>query len=251
MISGRFASPAFFLLVLFTTAFGVSPRYVEAQAPNGSDPIKSEARNVSGFHSIALGVPARLTLRQSDSEGLSIIGERNIVPLVQTVVESGVLKIRWATKDRMISTNHRDLEILVNAKNIDAVAIYGSGEIHAARLKTGQLHTAIEGSGGITLDAVEADSITSSIHGNGRLTVAGRAEAIDVALAGSGELSAEKLDCRRAKVAIQGSAHATVWARDDLNVTIAGSGEVNYYGKPQLSRTIAGSGSVRWAGEAS
>ena len=70
-------------------------------------------------------------------------------------------------------------------------------------------------------------------------------------MAGSGEVTAPKLESRRAKVTLQGSSQATVWAKETLNATVAGSGQVKYYGKPQVSRTIAGSGSVRQVGGAS
>jgi hypothetical protein len=70
-------------------------------------------------------------------------------------------------------------------------------------------------------------------------------------IAGSGQVWAARLESRRARITLQGSGQATVWAKDDLNATIAGSGRIAYYGKPQLSQTIAGSGSVRYAGGAS
>lgn len=216
----------------------------------GSGVARTEARNVSGFHAVALGVPARLKLRQGDSEGLSITGDDNIVALVETVVEDGALKIRWANK-RDYSTNYKDLEIVVNARNIDGLTVAGSGQIRAERLKTTNLRTTIDGSGGITFDALDADSVIAAIHGSGRLSAAGRADSLDVTVAGSGEVSAAKLESRRARISLLGSAQATVWAKEDLNATIAGSGTIHYYGNPHLNQTVAGSGSIRQAGHAS
>jgi hypothetical protein len=63
-------------------------------------------------------------------------------------------------------------------------------------------------------------------------------------VAGSGELSAGRLESRRANIAVQGSAHADVWAKETLNATIAGSGAVTCRGNPQVKR-------VRWASTAS
>jgi Putative auto-transporter adhesin, head GIN domain len=211
---------------------------------------KTETRIVSGFHDVVLGVHAKLRLRQGDSEGLSITGDDNIVPLVETVVEDGTLKIRWINK-RSQSINYKDLEVVVNARNIDGLTIAGSGRILAEKLKAATLRAEIDGSGAISFDALDADSVIATIRGNGHLSAAGRADALEITVAGSGQISAAKLETRRTKIAVMGSGQAAVWAKEELNATIAGSGEINYRGKPHLSQTVAGSGSIRQASEAS
>ena len=216
----------------------------------GSGVTTTETRDVSGFNSVALDVPAKLKLHQGEREGLSITGDDNIIPLVETVVENGTLKIRWAGKGNY-ATSYKTLEIAVDARDVDGLILSGSGQIHAERLKTGSLRTTIEGSGAISFDALDADSVHATIHGNGHLSAAGRADSLDVAVAGSGQVSAAKLASRRARIALQGSAQATVWAKDDLNATIAGSGQIKYYGTPRVNQAVAGSGSVRHVGDAS
>ncbi|MEO8752316.1 MAG: head GIN domain-containing protein [Casimicrobiaceae bacterium] len=210
----------------------------------GSGVAKTETRPASGFHAVVLGVPAKVELRQGATEGLSITGDENIVPLIETVVENGSLKIRWKDKDNT-SIDFKNLEIVVNAKNIDVVTVGGSGNVHANELKTGDLRMTIGGSGQIAVDKLEADTVRASIAGSGGLIAAGRASSLDVSMAGSGDLEAGKLESRRVKVTLQGSCRAAVWAKDILQATIAGSGEVTYRGSPQVSQTIAGSGSVR------
>jgi hypothetical protein len=221
------------------------PAQASAQPSSGSGSAKTETRNVSGFHSVELGVPARLELRQGSGESLSITGDANLVALVETVVENGALKIRWV---RQGITTNKALEIVVNAKSIDGLTVGGSGQIHAERLKTANLRAIIGGSGEISFDNLDAAAVNATIGGSGRLTAAGRADALDVTVAGSGEMTAPNLESRRAKVTLQGSSQATVWAKDTLNATVAGSGHVKYHGRPQVSQTVAGSGSVTQAG---
>jgi hypothetical protein len=217
----------------------------------GSGVVRTETRTVSGFHSVALSVHAKLKLRQGEREGLSITGDDNIIPRVETVVEDGALKIRWADNGDYATTHYKTLEIVVDARNIDGLVIRGSGQIHVERLKTDNLRVTIDGSGAIAFGTLNADSVNATIHGTGHLSAAGRADSLDVSVAGSGELSAAKLASRRARITLQGSAQATVWAKDDLSATIAGSGQINYYGTPQLNQTVAGSGSIRRVGDSS
>ena len=215
----------------------------------GSGVARTETRDVSGFHNVSLGIDAKVELRQGATEGVTITGDDNIVPLVETVVEKGALKIRWAG-DNKYSTSYKTLAIVVNLKNIDGIRLGGSGYIHADRIKAGNLKTAVAGSGDIVLDALEADSLQGSIAGSGTLKAAGRADAVEFTLAGSGDLVAPKLESRHVTISVQGSADAVVWATETLTVTVAGSGDVKYYGRPQVTKTVAGSGSVRRARDA-
>ena len=257
MIPARLSSPlrfTFAFVVAAALALAAGRAHAQTwgggQAITGSGVVKTEARPATAFHAIALDVHARLELRQGDGESLSITGDDNIVPLIETVVESGTLKIRWAGNANY-STNYKALDIVVSARNIDSLTVGGSGQIHAAQLKTDKLHATVGGSGKIVLDTLDAASVSGTIGGSGDIIAAGRTKALDVTVAGSGKLSAGKLECREARITMQGSGQAIVWATESLNATVAGSGTVRYYGKPQLRQTIAGSGSVRSAGDAS
>jgi hypothetical protein len=246
MIVSRIPSASCFVgALVLTVQTALMTGHADAQSSNAPAAARTETRNVSGFHSVELGVPARLDLRQSSSESLSITGDATLVALVETVVESGALKIRWVRQG--ITTNTL-LEIAVNAKNIDRLTVEGSGHIHVQRLTTGNLRAIIGGSGEISIGDLDAHAVNATIVGSGRLTAAGRANALDVTVAGSGEMNAPKLESRRAKVTLQGSSQATVWAKETLNATVAGSGLVKYHGRPQVSQTVAGSGGVTQVG---
>ncbi len=250
MIATRIGFPAYpagaLLLALMLT---LPPGHARAEPwagerINGSGVMKTETRDVSGFHAVTLGVEATLELRQGDSESLSITGDDNIIPLIETAVDNGTLKIRWAGK-RNVSVHYRKLTIVVNARNIDKLSVTGSGDIRAAKLKAGELHTTIGGSGDITIDNLEATSLSVSLAGSGDLTVAGRVDSLDVSLSGSGDVSAAKLDAKTATISLQGSGDVSVRANESLSATVAGSGDVTYYGKPKVAGSVAGSGSVR------
>lgn len=210
---------------------------------------KAESRSASGFQNIALGVPANLELRQGGTEGVSISGDDEIVARVETVVEGGTLKIRWLG-DRSPSGNVKKVDIVVNARTVEALTVGGSGRIHAVHLAARNLRATIGGAGDIAIDQLEAESARATIAGSGHLQAAGRADSLDATLSGSGRLAAGKLATLQSRITIQGSAQATVWAKESLNATIAGSGEVMYYGKPQVKQTVAGSGSIRSGGDA-
>jgi len=239
------------LLLAFLSALAaVSPGAAAGETIRGSGVVKTETREIAGFHAIAVDVPANVTLRQGDREGVAITGDDNVVPLVETVVEGGTLRIRWVRRGGY-TVDFKSLDIVVDVRAIDALAVRGSGRIRAAGLRAGELQATVDGSGRIVFETLDADSLEVAIRGNGRFAAAGRADSLEAALAGSGELEAAKLESRRARLTLNGSARATVWAHDTLSAAIAGSGEVRYHGTPRVSQTVAGSGRLRPAADAS
>ena len=214
----------------------------------GSGNFKTETRAVSGFSGISLSIPAKVTIVQGNAETLSIEGEDNILPLVETVVDGGTLKIRW--KERMSSIRTKQLKIALGVKAIDHLAISGAGDIRSEQINAPRLSTSISGSGDIVIASLTGDSLKVSISGSGDFTAGGRVGSVEASIAGSGDLKTAKLDAKTVKVSIAGSGDAAVWAREQLRVSVAGSGDVVYYGDPEISKSVAGSGSLKRLGAA-
>lgn len=235
------AAPRLAVHAVLAFAFAV-PIGAAAERIQGSGVAISETRAVTGFHRIALGIGADVELRQGTREGLTIAGDDNIVPRVETVVDDGTLRIRW--KDRNTQASYRQLRLVIDVRELDELTQGGSGRVHAERLRAPSFKATLGGSGHVVIDALEARTAALTLAGSGEATLAGRADTLDATLAGSGELAAGKLATRDARVVLQGSGHAVVRASDRLDVTIAGSGDVVYLGKPAVSKTVLGSGTV-------
>jgi hypothetical protein len=213
----------------------------------GSGIAATQTRPAAGFHGVALGIPANVEIRQGGTEGVTLTGDDNVLPLIETRVTNGTLEIRW--RDRGTEVRAGKIAIVVQAKSVDALTVGGAGSMRATSLATPALTATLGGSGAITIEKLDTDALKATIGGSGTLSAGGRADRLDGTLAGSGRLSAPSLQARDAQLALQGSPEATVRVRDTLTVTIAGSGSVTYYGKPRVTQTIMGSGSLRGAGE--
>ena len=215
---------------------------------SGSGTIKSESRNVTGFTGIKLSLPASVQIRQGNTESVVIETDDNILPLVETIVEDGQLKIRPLEKNSSFRT--KTLNVTINAKTVDSITAAGSGNVRADGLKAEMLKVSIAGSGDVQIKAVDAVTLKVSIAGSGELTVGGKAAAFEASIAGSAQVKAAKLETENAKISVAGSGNAIVWAKESLKLSVAGSGDVQYYGDAKVSKSIAGSGSVTRLGVA-
>lgn len=215
----------------------------------GNGKIVRQARQASGFDGVALGVPGQLELRVGDSESITIETDENLQPLIETVVEDGVLRIRPTTRNHNLRSD--TIRIVVQARRVERLSVGGSGTIKADSLRSPRLNLDVGGSGTIDVRSVESDDVAAKVGGSGDIRVGGgNARNVTVAVAGSGDVDLGQLAASAAKVRVAGSGDVTVWAKDTLAMSIAGSGDVRYYGDPKVERKVAGSGEARRMGGA-
>lgn len=213
----------------------------------GSGKIQKQDRSVSAYTAVNLALPAILELRQGDKEGVQVETDDNLQALVETVVENGHLMIRSVEKNTYPKT--KTLNIIVYCKNLDKIAVSGSGKIWTDKLVAKQVKASIGGSGDIQVKALQADSLSVAIGGSGNFMAAGSAPEFAGTIGGNGDIQVGKLESRNVKIKIGGSGSAQVWAKDKLDVSIGGSGDVAYYGDPKISKSIGGSGKVTRKGD--
>lgn len=210
----------------------------------GSGTVKRQVRQVSHFTGLAFDMPGKVELRLGDSEGVVIEADDNLLPLVETVVENGTLKIRPSRRNLSLRT--KNLKVVVHARQIERLALGGSGSVDADLLRAPRLNIDLGGSGEINVRKLDSESVAVSLGGSGNFKAgAGQTRKLSVSIGGSGTVDMGRVQSDSASVSVAGSGEATVWARNELSMTIAGSGDVNYYGDPRVSKSVVGSGDAR------
>jgi hypothetical protein len=99
----------------------------------------------------------------------------------------------------------------------------------------------LNGVGTMDVTQVNTKKLTVTLGGTGKLTVAGRADVLQLTLIGNGDSLGEGLKTTRATVQQRSIGNAS----KQLDVTIGGIGTVEYIGAPQIRRTILGLGTVK------
>lgn len=215
----------------------------------GSGRVTTQTRNVGNFRGLSLDVPGDVELRIGNLESVTVETDDNLQPLIETVVEDGLLKIRPSRRN--LNLRPRTLRIVVQARTIDRIGVAGSGSVNADVLRAPRLELNVSGSGDINVKGVDSDVLAVSVSGSGDLKVnGGTARQLSVAIAGSGDVELGHVKAENVSARVAGSGDATVWATRTLTASIAGSGDIEYYGDPALSRSVAGSGDVKRIGAA-
>ncbi len=212
----------------------------------GNGNVQRQARELGAFSGVALSLPGKVENRSGGREGITVETDANRLPLIETVVEDGTLKIR--AKGHMMPKT-RNLKFIVQAREIERLSVSGSGDIDADAVRGDRMQIAIGGSGDVNVRKAEGADLRANVSGSGDLRVdEGSVRSLSLSIAGSGDVDLGRVRSDDVKVNIAGSGDAKVWARNELNVSVAGSGDVEYYGNPRVRKSVAGSGGVHRAG---
>ena len=231
-----------------------TPGLAHAANVQGSGNSATEMRTLDAFEAVALSGAMDLVVRQGAQQSVQVQADDNLLPLLETVVESGrngnTLKVRWKRESgwgsgwQNIQTRNK-VVITVVVPKLSAVAIAGSGDVRVETFSTPSLQLSLSGSGDARLDGLTTDELGVRVSGSGDVTGKGSAAKVKVSIAGSGDVRLSEMRADEVSVSIAGSGDAAVNAQKALSVSIAGSGDVTYVGDAQVKSSVAGSGSVR------
>ena len=237
------------LIVLAAPALAHTSRQVEVI--RGSGHVVSETRPVKDLHRLTLMGSPDVYIAQGTEESLRIEAEDNLLPLVETVVREGELRISFPRPDteaRLRPT--KPVKVYLTVKELNHISTLGSGDIECPALTAGELALETIGSGDIKLNA-HATSLSCRLVGSGDMTLAGEAARWQVTVAGSGDFTAHDLKSKVCDLQISGSGdcRGSITTADSLSLAVAGSGDakLSIHTKRLLCR-VSGSGDISLSG---
>ena len=186
----------------------------------GSGQRVQQKREVAQFTSIRTEGAYEIEVKSQQTLSLEIEADDNLIPLVTTNVNGGILRI---TTTRDFSSN-KPIVVKIGTPNLEAVSTSGAGTVEVSGLKN---------------DKFEIDS-----NGAATVKVSGETGTVIIDANGAGKVDAHKLRANKGTVEVNGVAKVEVNAREELNVTVSGPASVIYSGDPKLNKKINGPGSV-------
>ncbi len=208
----------------------------------GSGRVVQEKRDVHGFNQVRLSGVGSLEIRQGNQESLTVEADDNILPRIRTDVEDGTLVI--GMEPRVSVSPTAEIRYQLTVRELSALGVSGSGDIHSASLRGQSFGVHVSGSGKIMLEELTATTLTADISGSGTVEMSGKVDSQNIHISGSGDYDCGRLQSDSTEVTVSGSGDSKVWADKSLGVHVSGSGNVEYYGNPQVSKHVSGSGGV-------
>ncbi len=204
-------------------------------------PQTTTQRTIQGVTAVELHTSGDLTITVGESQGLTITAGANQLDYLTTEVDNGTLMLD--SKSNMPSGGPISYALVV--PSINSLVVSGSGNATGDGVAKGDFQVTVSGSGNANLTGLDVPSVAVDMSGSGNLTLAGRADAQQVDVHGSGDYDGKGLTSADAGVQVSGSGSAGVNVSARLTASISGSGDINYSGSPsQVEKSVTGSGSI-------
>ncbi|HUQ34125.1 MAG TPA: head GIN domain-containing protein [Pyrinomonadaceae bacterium] len=187
----------------------------------GSGAMKLEKREVPTFSSLEISGAYEVEIVAQKEQSLEIEGDDNLLSLIKTEVDDGVLRIY---SEKSFNTKNK-LRVRIAVQRFNGINTSGASDIAASGIKT--------------------DNFDVDASGASNINLAGETQSLRVDMSGAGELDAKELHAQGVRVGISGAARADVYATENLEAHVSGAGNVNYYGDPKnVSEDASGAGSI-------
>lgn len=231
------------LLFISTSLLLFSCDFIGGERINGNGNETTENRNISDFKNVASSGSTDVVLTQSPDYKVQVRGDENLLRYVITESDGNTLKIKIKEGYNLHPKKH--LEVLVSAPQFNNVMSDGSGDVTSENTlsNTGKMTFELSGSGNVEAK-IDAPSVESHTSGSGDITFSGKTGDADLSVSGSGDIHCFSLTADNAKITINGSGNADVYASKQLDLHVNGSGDVKYKGGASVNSHINGSGSV-------
>jgi hypothetical protein len=216
----------------------------------GSGVVVSQNRQVADFNSIEINYPAEITIQQGNPTSLTVEGEDNFLPQLETRVSGSTLTIDNSEPDWNKRVNPTSLvKIHITLNDLQRVDFPSAGSLLVENFQAEALKIFIDGAGTVTLSNLTAHNLTVNLSGAGTIKTSGTVDSLNTDISGVGSFQGSDLASQAADINLSGAGSATVWVKNTLNIDISGVGSVNYYGSPTVQRNISGLGGVNSLGD--
>lgn len=209
------------LLLALTAAACKHGRHASVQ---GSGKREVQKREVGAFTTISTDGALNVEVVCQKDLTLEIEGDDNILPLIETEVSNGVLKLN-STQGYSVS---QPIVVRVTVPTLEGINVNGAGRLNVTALKSAKF---------------EIDT-----NGAAQIKVSGRADLVDIESNGAGSIDAHNLQALKAVVDSKGVTRIDVDVSEHLDVTISGPSTVTYQGDPAINKTIHGPGKLEKRG---
>jgi hypothetical protein len=188
----------------------------------GSGNIKTETRTINGVSSVSLLGDGMLDIEQTGTDSLTITADDNLLPLLNSEVRDGELKLGVKNLANIEAT--KQIQYKLTVKGLTALSLTGDAEADVKKLATDRFKVNITGDASIRIDGTADDQ--------------------SITILGDGKYDGTRLTSKTANVSITGDGHLDIAASDKLDVKILGDGKINYTGDPVITKSIIGDGKI-------
>jgi hypothetical protein len=208
-------------------------------------PIVSETRNLGHFTKIKAEDNVDVFISQGATQEVKVQAGKNIVPLIETVIEDGTLIIRNKNRCNWSRSYKKELSVYITVSSIKWIINEGTATIKSLNTFTEDtLDVQTTNSGDLDL-SVNTSKLLSHIFGSGDIRLQGTTYEHACNIGGTSYLYAQKLHTDYTYIDTHTIGPSEISVAGLLICRIERKGDVFCYGNPtNIQRIITGTGQL-------
>jgi hypothetical protein len=203
---------------------------LDRPAVQGSGVPKEESRAVEPFTGVSVGGVIEATVTPGPETTVRIIGDDNLVPMVETEVRDGRLSVRM--RDSLDVRPNLPLKVEVTAPMVASVEATGAVKLHATAGEAARFEARASGATRVTVEGLKADEAALDASGASQVTASGTARSLKAEASGASQVHAGKLAADEAEVNLSGSSSGTARAAKAVRGDVSGASNLRVIGAP-------------------
>lgn len=206
---------------LFTLVVVVALLAPACRGVAGSGTSATEGRTIAAFDTLTVRGPFEVRLTVGGEPAMTLSGDDNLLPLVETSQEGSALTIRAIETVRPSGA----LIVTLSTPSVGEIKLSGAVQLKASGIKS--------------------DALALSASGAVDALLTGMASDLRINASGAASIRARDLKAMTVRLDASGAVSAEVFASESLKATLSGAGTLDCWGAPKaVDKTVSGAGSV-------
>lgn len=208
---------------------------------SGNGHVDEETRKVENFDGIDVGGMFEIHLVQSANYDVKVVADENLMELIETYVEGGVLKISSRENIRKA----KELDIYISAPNYNSLDLSGAVTVdNKGSIRSTDLSINSSGASEINMN-IDTQKLNLDLSGASEVRLSGIAEYVNISASGASDMEMFELKTKEMKLSLSGASEVDCNVSEDLQIDASGASEINYIGSATISRKdLSGASSI-------
>jgi hypothetical protein len=204
----------------------------------GNGNVVEETRTVNDFTAIKASAGTNVYITQGNEIKVLVKADENLIDIISTKVEDGVLKITNSKQIRRSTVN----KVFVTVREIKELTAFAGSNIYSeTALKSENIELTSSAGSNMKLDVISKRMKVSTSAGS-NIYLEGRTDKFEGAASAGSNIKAENLKTKICKAKVSSGANIWITVTDELDGKASSGGNVFYYGTPKQVDVSSSSG---------
>jgi len=209
----------------------------------GSGNLATEQYPFGNFTRLEISSAFEFEIKESDSYGVNVTADDNVIEHVQVSQEGQTVRIRLA---RVLSLRLATLRVSVNMPQLHGLAVSGASHGTIAGFgSTEDLDITVSGASRVTGD-ITAGDVEFNVSGASTVQLQGSADDMVAIVSGASHLSLDDFTVDDADLNVSGASTGTIDLDGRLDANVSGASTLLYIGDPVMGAiNVSGASTLR------